>query len=330
MALPIIFALTTSMVVTYLISMVLIYVEKRVGVLCKDAHKPYEYSIPCIGGFPLYAGLVPGLFILYMHGLVELPLFTAFLAVISLGLIIGFIDDTVGLGSKWKIILGFLPAIPIILTECFVPRPWLPFIGHARLFVLYPLLVVLASTVYTNGANMVDTHNGVLPMFAISFIFGALLLKIVSVGMSKEVLLALLIIASLLSYLRFNIYPARMFNGNTGAFLIGSMLMFVLVALRVEFYAILASIPMFLNGFYYISSVRGFLQKEQVKRPTYLDSNGCIYPSKHIHPITFIKLLLVLGGKPLSEKELVEVVYSIYIASALLGFTVCYLLGYSC
>lgn len=322
-------SLFVSIVATYTTSLMLINIERKHGILCKDAHKPYEYFVPCIGGFPLYTGIIVGLGMLYLFNVVGYRTLISSILVLSVGLLIGFMDDIFGLRSRWKILLGLFPALPMIIMGCYSPRPWTPFIGHTRLYLVYPVLMLIASTVYLNGVNMIDTHNGLLPMFAFTATFFALILKIVTGFSIEEMMLSILFAATLLIYLMFNMYPAKIFNGNTGAFLIGSMLFLVLVFARVEFYMILTSIPMFLNGFYYISSVKGFLQKEQVARPTYVDENGCIHPTKSTHPITFVKLVLALGGRPLSEKELIKVLYLVYITTSLASFLLCYLLGYS-
>jgi len=322
-------SLFVSIVVTYITSLMLINIEKKHGILCKDAHKPYEYFVPCIGGFPLYVGIIIGLGMLYLFSVVGYRTLISSVLVLSIGLLVGFMDDVFGLRSRWKILLGLFPALPMIIMGFYSPRPWIPFIGHTRLYLVYPVLMLIASTVYLNGVNMIDTHNGSLPMFAFTVTFFALILKIVRGFSTEEMILLILFAVTLLIYLMFNKYPAKIFNGNTGAFLMGSMLFLVLVFTRVEFYMILASIPMFLNGFYYISSVKGFLQKEQVARPTYVNGNGCIHSTKSTHPITFVKLILALGGRPLSEKELIEVLYLVYISTSLISFLLCYLLGYS-
>lgn len=321
--------LIISAITTYIASVLLIKIERMLGILCKDVHKPYEYSIPCIGGFPLYTGALIGLVLSYYLGVVDYKLINSTILVMTIGLIIGFIDDLYDLKSGWKILLGILPALPLILMGYYNPRPWIPFIGHARLHIIYPLMLLIASTVYLNGANMIDTHNGLLPMFALVVVSFAFVLKIVTTYVLKDIVLIFLLIVTLAVYLIFNKYPAKMLNGNTGSFLIGSILLLVLTILRVEFYMILASIPMFLNGFYYISSIKGFLQKEQVSRPSRVDEYGCIHPVKKLHPMTFIKLTLILGGKPLSEKELVKVLYFVYTSTALISFVICYILGYS-
>lgn len=321
-------ALAASTITTFLSTIFLICVERSRGLLCKDMHKPYEYYVPCIGGIPIYIGLSMGITILYICGFIEFHVYAVTILSTLIALVIGFLDDTLGLSPLWKVFLGLIPALPVVIFRCYTPRPWVPFLGHTRLYIIYPLLIFAASTVFINGSNMVDTHNGVLPTYALSAITFALMLKVVSNSPITELSIGFLLVATISTYLLFNMYPAKIFNGNTGSFLIGAILMLTTVLLEVEFYMIVASIPMLLNGFYYISSVKGLLQKEKVNRPTYLDKNGCIYPGKGVHPITFIKMVLKIGGRPLSEKELVKVLSLVYLTTSFLSFIICALLGY--
>lgn len=322
-------ALVSAAMLTYLSALLSIYIERKYGILCKDVHKPYEHFVPCIGGFPVYLGAMVGVILLHTFDVLSYTMLIVFISTTALGLAIGFLDDLFNLKSRWKIALGFLPAIPILAMGYYTPRPWVPFIGHTRLHIVYPILVLAASTVFTNGANMIDTHNGILPIFTLIAIGFGLILRITTGITYEEFVVVALIMAILAVYLMFNIYPAKMFNGNTGAFLMGSILMFITIFLRIEFYMLLTSIPMFINGFYYISSVKGFLQKEKVERPTYIDKNGCIYPSKQLYPITFIKMILIMCGKPLSEKELIHIISLVYLVTSFLSFIVCMALGYN-
>lgn len=316
-------------IATVLLTMVLMHLERRCGLLCVDVHKVERPSIPCIGGFSLAGGFLLGIALSYILNTIS---FTEALGIgvsIALSLLIGVLDDLNGLRSREKIVLGLLPALPIIILRLYIPRPWIPFLGHARLTIVYPILILLAFTVYQNGANMIDTHNGTLPLFALSIHLFALLLKLLTAPQQSRIGLLLIFIVVLASYLPFNIYPAKIFNGNTGSFVIGSSLAISAILLRAEVYYILASTPMFINGFYYITSVKGFLQKERVKRPTHVDDKGCIHPSTERYaPVTLVRIAVALSGSPLNEKELVTILYTVFILTSLTSFTITVLLGY--
>ncbi|MCS7110990.1 MAG: hypothetical protein N3D82_05915 [Ignisphaera sp.] len=318
-------------IVTIMSTAILIHLERRRGFLCIDVNKIERPSVPCVGGFGIAAGFLSGVVLSYVLGVT--PINEALAVGISIvsSLLIGVMDDLSDLKSREKILLGLLPALPIVVLGIYSPKPCLPFLGPARLTIIYPLMVLLAFTVYQNGANMVDTHNGTLALFALSTHIFALLLKLcTSFQLNSDLALVAIFIAVLASYLPFNIYPAKIFNGNAGSFVIGASLAVSAIILRLEVYYILASMPMFVNGFYYISSVRRFLQKEKVERPTYLDDKGCIHSStgKRV-PITLVRFTVTLSKASLSEKELVTILYTVFILTSLTSFILAMMLGCS-
>ena len=321
--------LALSAITTVALTVATIYFEKRAGLLCVDVHKVEKPKIPCNGGIALFASLSISMLLLYISGFIKENVFAAVEASLLISFFIGLADDIYDLKSRWKIALGFLPALPLIVLHCYVPRPWIPFVGYVRISTLYPLLLLLAFTVYQNAANMIDTHNGTLPfaVFSAHLVATAIL---ISHGVRVEDSMVLFTFVTVIFfYMLFNIYPAKIFNGNTGAFVLGATIPLALALNRLELYYILASTPMYINGFYYIASVKGFLQKQSVKRPTYVDEEGCIHPSDDPSaPITLVRLVLKLSGSPMSEKELVEALYTIFFASAAIAAAIVTALGF--
>ncbi|MEM2512173.1 MAG: hypothetical protein QXX61_03455, partial [Ignisphaera sp.] len=84
-------SLFVSIVVTYITSLMLINIEKKHGILCKDAHKPYEYFVPCIGGFPLYVGIIIGLGMLYLFSVVGYRTLISSVLVLSIGFTVEYL-----------------------------------------------------------------------------------------------------------------------------------------------------------------------------------------------------------------------------------------------
>jgi len=317
--------------ITVVSTIMSIVLERKLGVLCTDVHKVGKPRVPCNGGFAIYVGLATATILLMLVGFVDRLTGIVVLITLTLSFLIGLADDLIDLKSRWKIVLGLATALPMLVTGLYTPRPWVSFAGFVRISRLYPLLLLAAFTVYQNGSNMIDTHNGVLPVFVLSLHVFALITKLLAGGSIDEPSSALLItfIAVIASYLYFNLYPAKIFNGNTGAFLLGSTIPILLALNRLEFYYLLASAPMYINGFYYIASVKGFLQKESVKRPTRVDERGCIHAVRDpTAPITLVRLAIRFSGSALSEKELVILLYTLFIASSAIASILTLALGY--
>ncbi len=326
MSVPELLSPIAAAIVTALSTLATIKVERSKGILCVDIHKPSKPLVPCIGGFGILVGTLAGLAVYAASD----PLRGLGLAIaLSIAFAVGLVDDFRGLSAYRKIVLGLVPALPIVLLGLYVPRPWLPFMGYARMTIVYPLLVFAAFTVFINGANMIDTHNGLLVSAALLAHLGALAVKIASGAPLRDTALLALFTAVLAAYLPFNIYPAKTLNGNAGSFIIGCMIAISAVVTRLEMYFILACLPLFINGFYYLSSVRGFLQKERVERPVDIDDRGCMRArASPKAPITLVRLVLALSRSALSEAELVAVLIAVYAITSLLAAVTTIVLGY--
>ena len=72
-----------------------------------------------------------------------------------------------------------------------------------------------------------------------------------------------------------------------------------------EFPTLITLLPHIMNGFYVITSVRGFKERRYiVKRPTIVRDDGLIEANPSVDaPVTLTRLILVKG--PLTEKEIV-------------------------
>ncbi len=302
--------------------------EVRRGYLCRDVHKPGEVYVPCSAGLSIAVAALAGFGTAWLLGLTSLSRFLAASLSIAVAAVIGLLDDLKGLSPRTKILLGLAPAIPVIALHQYVPRPWIPVLGHARMFIVYPLLVLAAYTVFCNGANMIDTHNGVLAWGATVVTACATALAIgLGAPMQNAVTLAIAL-AILAPYTILNTYPARVFNGNAGSFAIGAVLATSAVTCRMEALYVLANMVLFLNGLLYLASAGGFLQKERVDRPTVVEPNGVLKPSCNPRaPITIVRLALATMGSA-SEKKLVTAIIATYAVNAAIATALITLLGY--
>jgi len=318
-------SLVLASVVTTLASFGIASLEKRRGFLCRDVHKPSKPLVPCSVGAAMFLGFIAGAFMLLPFKYALATSLSIFIA-----LLIGLVDDLKGLTAYQKIGLGLLPAIPIIALHTYRANPWVPLFGHTRMSIVYPILVFIAFTVFCNGANMIDTHNGLLSGGAlITSVSAFALLSIVGKD-GVSLALVSLCIAVLAPYFVLNAYPSRVFNGNAGSFLIGALLALEAVVAHLEAFLIFSNMVMFLNGLLYLLSVRGFLQRQHVKRPVVMDDNCLMMPSADPQaPITIVRLLLAIARRPISERELVASIHALYIVTSAIAISILMLLGYS-
>jgi UDP-N-acetylglucosamine--dolichyl-phosphate N-acetylglucosaminephosphotransferase len=141
---------------------------------------------------------------------------------------IGFTDDILGWKKGLTQLQKFLLTIPIALPLMVMNAPNtamdLPFFGVVNFGLLYPLLLVPVGVIgATNGFNFLAGYNGLeAGMGLIIFTtFGIAGLIVEKYWIS---LIAFIISASLLAFLYFNWYPAKVFPGNSFTYSIGSLI----------------------------------------------------------------------------------------------------------
>ncbi len=294
---------------TSLIAFALIKLERRLGFLASDVHKPNKPLIPKTSG-PAFLTSV-SIMLLISYFFKDFYVFIHSAASLVAGLL-GLYDDLKGLNAYMKVVLFITPGIIVALSGAYNPHPYIPIVSGVRITLVYPLLLVIAYTIITNAYNMIDTHNGILPFVALTTAT-ALLISTKMEGpppLSSGLMLSIFIIVALLTYLPLNLYPAKIFNGNTTSFMIGSLIASQAVLLRREFLLIMLSVPLILNGFGILSSIKGFKNKESIPRPVILTNEFRLKPSKDVNaPITLVQLLTL--DKPLNEKELIIAYYTL-------------------
>ena len=185
--------------------------------------------------------------------------------------------------------------------------------------------MVAAFPVVTIAFNMMDAFNGVISWFtlltSLAILLGVVLHYAMTSGFDMaRVASTLPLVAVSAGFLIFNRFPARAFDGDSGALMFGAMFAGLAITGGVEIAAMIALVPAIMNSFYTLSSVRGFVERRRMAtRPTYIGKDGLLYASAEPGaPSTLIRLLLLEG--PLSEKDLVSsIVYLTLLACLFSG-----------
>ncbi len=303
------------------------YARKR-GILAPDAHKIDKPLIPTRGGTVLMALVI---FYAVLPLIEDLPrvhrgmlLLNEVMAIVSIIIIsglIGYIDDVTDLGLK-KVVLSVLIVFPFYVFHAYYPRLWIPFIGRIRITLIYPILIFLAVPIVVNSINMIDTHNGVMLTGVISVLVPMLLWSLI---LSDYVAFTYLIIAlaGAIALFMWNKYPAKLFLGNVGSYLLGGLLIALIIISGLEFIAFVAMLPIILHGFYLLTSIKGMMTRQVIRSkvggPVVVE-NGVIKPVlDEKAPFTLTRLLILAYG-PMTEKELVKRYYILFAFSATLAF----------
>ena len=272
----------------------------------RDVHKLEKVEVAESGGLGIIIGIAVGTVVgVLLFPSLFLPL-VSFVLSILIGGIIGYLDDRKPLSAKVKPILIAGAGLPIILLQTYVPYLRLPFVGHARLFIVYPLLVLLGFSVASNAVNMLDIYNGTMPLTTSIVTSTLLIVSLISWNVIG-ILLTLITLGALLGYYKYNKYPAKVFSGDTGSLAVGSAITAIAVLARLEIIAVIAMIPFIINSYEIIVSVGGLKERREIKnRPIRLREDGRLEVTEYKKaPVTLARLVLV--KEPLYEHEVVNV-----------------------
>jgi len=309
--------ISLSFVLTSLTAYIIMRISFSKGLVGKDVHKAWESYASDIGGVSLILGsLIPLVFELN-------KVIIGFFITSLIALLIGLIDDLYVLSAKLKTLLSATTSLPVILLELYTPTPYIPLIGEARLYILYPLAIMVGFAVALNAVNMSDTHNGLVS--GILFMSLSALYPLISYLDHRGEIMLLSALGSLAAFLIYNIYPAKIFLGNSGSFLLGSWIAYIAFVYRIEFLVILMFLPMVTNGFSILVSIKGLRERREIKKRPVKVVNGFIIANKDDEaPITLVHMASL--RKPLRETDLVISIYILYLVSITLGLIIWFLL----
>ena len=302
-------SLAVEFIASFAVTLILtIYLEmflKKRNMVVPDAHKKEKPMIPRPGGLAVLAGTLLALVF------VNNKYAVAFMLALIIAFLIGLADDIKKFGGPEKPVLAVLASLPIIFLGAYSSTPYLPFVGHVTIKILYPLLVLAGFPIYTNATNMIDIFNGLVTgTTAIS------ILPLVVYDFLKDnvtgLYLGIALEASLLAFFLRHKYPSKIFPGDSGSMLMGAGIVGLMIISKAEVIGIIATLPLIFNGFFILSSIGGFKEHSELLRPlVILDDYRMVASKDPKAPITLARL--VASQNPMSEKELV---YSIMLLSA--------------
>jgi len=309
-----------SFLLTFLITPVFIRKLKAAGIQGKDIHKKDMPKVPEMGGLAILFGFSAGLFISIPFLWNDLIfLFAAFLTILVTG-IIGICDDIFGIRQKIKVFLPLFASIPLVAVQAGVHSMYIPFIGSVNFGLIYPLLFVpIAITVVSNGFNMMAGYNGLetgLGFIACVFLgIGGLI-----TGRIQVSFLMFAMAGACLAFLMYNKYPAKVFPGDVGTFVIGAAIASAVIIGNLEMIGLIIILPLLINGLITIFDIgRG----RPIQKFATLNNDGTLKPpeGRYVNALYFI----AERHFKLDEKRVVWLFWSIGIIFGLISMIFLYL-----
>jgi len=211
-----------AFIVSYILTPYITRVGKKQNMLDMPGHrKIHEEAITNLGGIVIFFGfLLSLLFVVQIEGQVKALLIGGVII-----LLLGVIDDIVNLSPKHKFIVQMIPALIVVvynsdLINSFIVNQLksLDLLGY----LLYPILIFWIVGI-TNSINLIDGLDGlacgVSLIALVTFLILGLRQNLETIG-----LISIALAGSILAFLRFNFYPAKIFLGDSGSTFAGFIL----------------------------------------------------------------------------------------------------------
>ncbi|HIJ01799.1 TPA: hypothetical protein HA363_04045 [Candidatus Woesearchaeota archaeon] len=279
------------------------YVMKKCrqhGYIDNDMHKAKKPLLPTLGGAAILGGILVALALseLLITNHAFLGSLFIFYFVVMIYAMYGLLDDIFHFKQRYsKIAVLLVLSLPVgtIVTGTTINV----FGGTIDLGLFYTLVIVPIYIMVV--ANLINIHagfNGLGPGTTLVMLIAAGIKSYMDYGTTYLIYL-MPILGSLLVFFFFNMYPAKLFDGNIGAFLMGSALGAFLIINHYEIFGIFILIPHIITFIldFYVLGIKGV--KDQEWPPIRKDK--LMIPHRSMRFKSFKNLLCTLI--PMTEKQ---------------------------
>ena len=265
-----------AFLLTYFATPIVIRASYAIGALDHPGvRRIHKKATPNIGGLAIFFGFI-------MVTIFSLELSREVLGLIlgsTLMLIMGFVDDIVGLKAIPKLISQITGALILIyfgISIEFLTNPT----GATSVFALgwlsYPLTVIWIVGI-TNAINIIDGIDG--QAAGVVTISAAVIAAVaVLTGRPQILPLALYLGASSLAFLRYNFFPAKIFMGDTGSQFLGFTLAGIAIIGTLKSAALISLlIPALAVGVPLFDTAAAIIRRTKNKKPI------AVADKEHLH-----------------------------------------------
>ncbi|MDD3754769.1 MAG: multidrug transporter [Methanobacterium sp.] len=296
-----------AFLVTFLSMPRLINKLKAAKIVGKDIHKPSKPLIAEMGGVGILFGFIIGIFLgMYFYPNLQFQLIITLLVILLVGMV-GMVDDLVMLSSKEKLILLWLAGLPLI---------W---IAPPNVGIVYMLSMPIAVSIAANLTNMLAGLNGIESGLG-AIAMTSLSIACIIMGKYDVAVISMCMLGALLAFLYYNRHPSNVFPGDVGTLIIGATIVMVAFIGRVKIIAFIVLIPNIIDMILKFYSA-GVMERQK-HQPTQVGEDG-----KLMAPETgFNSLIRWILKRPMSEKNVVTIVWLIGIFFGAIGIFIAYIL----
>jgi len=270
----------------------------------KDARRVHKHPIPRLGGLAISIGFLLGV-LLFADITTQIR---GILIGAGMIIIVGVVDDIMPLRAYIKLLVQIVAALVAVYHGILIEVFSNPLVFQSAQYVSLGFLSIPITVIWivaiTNSVNLIDGLDGLA--VGVSIISSVVMLIIsLMVSDPNDAIIMAALAGACIGFLPYNINPAKIFMGDTGALLLGYVLATVSILGLFKLYAVVSfaapflvlALPLFDTSFAFIRRI--------------LSGRSPMSPDRgHFH-----HRLIDMG---LSQKQAVAVLYTI---SGLLGLT---------
>ena len=218
--LNIIYSLITAFLVTFLAIPKLIYFAEKLRLLDDGGNRSsHKGSIPFFGGIAIFTGVICSL--LFWSDIENIQFILVSILIVF---IVGLIDDLRQITAFKKLIGQIIATLILIFLGDLQIESMHGVLGVYDLPIWASLpLTIFVVIVITNAFNLIDGIDGLAGGLGLisSLSFGVIALLMDQIDIA---LISFTLMGALLGFLKYNIFPARIFMGDTGSLVVGMIL----------------------------------------------------------------------------------------------------------
>ena len=299
-------ALGVALIVAFILTPVVKVLAQKVGAVDvpKDNRRMHDHPIPRMGGLAIFLGfLISALVFVQITPQLRGMLLGAVIIVV-----LGIFDDIYSLRASFKFVVQIVAALIAVCSGNIIQIISNPNVFSSNPYwdlgwLAYPVTVIWIVAI-TNAVNLIDGLDGLAN--GVSAISATTVLVIALIGGQFQVAVVMAaLVGACVGFMPYNMNPAKMFMGDTGATFLGYILATMSIQGLFKFYAIISfAVPFLILGLPIFDTAFAFIRRiAHGQSPMHADRS-------HIH-----HRLIDMG---LNQKQAVA---TLYVISAILGLS---------
>ena len=278
----------------------------------KDGRRMHKKPIPRLGGLSIYYGFIVSLL---CFGTLDKQLWGIIIGSLII-VVLGIVDDIKTLKAHPKFLVQLIAAAVPVFMGSRINFVSIPFVSNAANNIVFNdiisyLISILWIVGVTNAVNLIDGLDGLaagISTIASASIFFIALLS----GNAFVTTISIILVGACLGFLPYNLNPAKIFMGDTGATFLGYIMAVMSIQGMFKSYTVITFIaPVLILGLPIFDTSFAIIRRMAHHKPIMQADRG------HLH-----HRLIDMG---FNQKQTVAVLYTI---SALLGLSAIIMEGY--